>query len=103
MRGLLKHDKVNVFYAVLLGTVLLISPCLFAQQLSVVKKSKPYSRKLQTDSSFLMVELKALMPNLVYDLRYFTDSNFTHTRLYEQNQVTFLRLPVAKALKKVQA
>ncbi len=102
MRGLLKRYKVNLFYAVLLATALAFYPPLFAQQLVVVKKSKAYSRHVQTDTSFKMIEIKSMIPDIVYDLRYFYESNFTKTRLYTQNKVTFMRLPVVKALRSVQ-
>jgi zinc D-Ala-D-Ala dipeptidase len=49
-----------------------------------------------------MTELKTLVPNIVYDLRYATKDNFTHRKLYENGTQTFLRQPVAKALQKVQ-
>ena len=50
-----------------------------------------------------MVELKSLMPNIVYDLRYATTNNFMHRLMYPSNtNKTFLRLPVAHALAKVQ-
>lgn len=49
-----------------------------------------------------MVEIKNLIPNIVYDLRYATTNNFTHTILYRSGEQTFLRLAAAKALQKVE-
>ncbi|HEY0066958.1 MAG TPA: M15 family metallopeptidase [Flavisolibacter sp.] len=48
-----------------------------------------------------MTELHSLMPGIVYDLRYSTTNNFTGKKLYNQDDHTFLRRPVAEALKKV--
>lgn len=48
-----------------------------------------------------MTELHSLMPGIVYDLRYSTTNNFTGKKLYNQDKYTFLRRPVAEALKKV--
>jgi D-alanyl-D-alanine dipeptidase len=50
-----------------------------------------------------MVELKSLIPEIVYDLRYATSNNFMRRRLYTGNiRRTFLRKPAAEALLKVQ-
>jgi D-alanyl-D-alanine dipeptidase len=72
-------------------------------KLSVVDKYTLYKKQVQKDSTKKMIELKTLMPKLVYDLRYATTNNFTHRLMYPQNtNVTFLRLPAAMALQKVQ-
>lgn len=49
-----------------------------------------------------MVELKEMIPDIHYDLRYATPNNFTSTQLYKANGKTFLRLPAARALCNVQ-
>lgn len=69
-----------------------------AQNIKVVDKTKIYRREIKKDSSNLMVELKEIIPRIVYDLRYATKNNFTATQLYSHDKFTFLRLPVAKAL-----
>lgn len=71
-------------------------------QLKPVNKSKIYWQKVQADSLQKMVELKTLLPAIVYDLRYATTDNFTHRQLYNSGKETFLRLPAARALEKVQ-
>jgi zinc D-Ala-D-Ala dipeptidase len=71
-------------------------------QVKPVKKLKIYWQQVQADSMQQMTEIIALIPNIVYDLRYTTKNNFTHTKLYKSRKQTFLRLPVAKALQKVQ-
>ena len=72
-------------------------------KLSVTDKYTLYKKQVQRDSTKKMIELKTLVPNLVYDLRYATINNFTHRLMYPQKTtVTFLRLPVALALQKAQ-
>jgi D-alanyl-D-alanine dipeptidase len=70
--------------------------------LKPVKKSKIYYRQVQADSMQRMMELRSILPAIVYDLKYATENNFTHRKLYKTGAQTFLRLPVARALQKVQ-
>lgn len=50
-----------------------------------------------------MIELKTVMPTLIYDLRYSTENNFVKKALYPAfTSTTFLRLPAANALANVQ-
>lgn len=70
-------------------------------QVKPVKKLKIYQVE-QADSMQQMTEIKTLIPNILYDLRYATENNFTHTKLYESGKQTFLRLAVTKALQSVQ-
>ena len=49
-----------------------------------------------------MVELKTIMPDIDYDLRYATSNNFLHEQLYKNGEITFLRLVVARSLARVQ-
>jgi D-alanyl-D-alanine dipeptidase len=86
---------------VLLATAILLSHLCVAQNIKVVEKTKIYRQEIKKDSTNKMVELKSRMPSLLYDLRYFTTSNFTGEQLYTQNKTTFLRLPVANALERV--
>jgi D-alanyl-D-alanine dipeptidase len=71
-------------------------------QLKPVKKLKIYWQQVQADSMQQMTEIKTLIPDIIYDLRYATENNFTHAKLYESGKQTFLRLPVAETLLKVQ-
>jgi D-alanyl-D-alanine dipeptidase len=70
--------------------------------LVVISKFKNYKELVASDHSKKMVELKTIVPNLVYDLRYATVNNFMHQKLYKNGNETFLRSPVAEALSKVQ-
>ena len=71
-------------------------------QVKPVKKLKTYSKEVQADHMQQMIEIKTLIPDIIYDLRYATENNFTHAKLYENGTHTFLRLPVAEALQKVE-
>lgn len=70
----------------------------------VIEDLATYQAKVDADSSKRMLELKSLLPGLVYDLRYAGNNNFMHRRMYSPPpKVTFLRTPAARALAFVQA
>jgi D-alanyl-D-alanine dipeptidase len=73
-----------------------------AQDLVVIKKKKAYEKDWKSDFNHQMVELKSLDPTFIYDLAYASTNNFTRQRLYNQVKYTFLRMPTAQALLKVQ-
>ena len=100
---MLISPKIKIICAVCLITSFPIYSLIYAQKPAIVKKTKIYRQKLEADSSQKMVELKSLLPDLVYDLRYATNKNFTHQQLYTIGQATFLRIIPAQALVKVQA
>jgi zinc D-Ala-D-Ala dipeptidase len=50
-----------------------------------------------------LLSLKTAVPGIVLDLRYATNNNFLHTRLYGTTTTTYLRKAAALALAKVQA
>lgn len=67
--------------------------------LKVINTRKLYERTVVADSAQKMIELKTLIPNLQYELRYASLDNFMKTRMYPaRTKLTFLRLPAAKAL-----
>lgn len=69
----------------------------------VTDKWDTYKKQVKTDSSKRMVELKSVIPGLVYDLRYATRNNFMHRLMYPATTTsTFMRLPAAIALQKIQ-
>jgi len=62
-----------------------------------------YQQQVANDSTKKMVELRSLVPGIVYDLRYATVNNFMKRLMYPKNtHVTFMRLPAAIALQKIQ-
>lgn len=72
------------------------------QEPVIVKSAKEYRKITETDSLQTMIELKSLIPSLIYDLHYATKNNFTGKKLYAKGEKTFLRLEAVNALKKVQ-
>jgi zinc D-Ala-D-Ala dipeptidase len=93
--------KIKIICTVSLISLFQSSTLTFAQ-VKPVNKSKIYWRQVSSDSLQKMTELKKLIPGIVYDLRYATENNFTRHKLYKSGTITFLRLPVAEALQKVQ-
>jgi D-alanyl-D-alanine dipeptidase len=69
----------------------------------VTDKLSDYLKQVNRDSSKRMIEIKTFIPDIVYDLRYATTNNFMHKQMYpDKTNITFMRLPAAKALQKVQ-
>jgi zinc D-Ala-D-Ala dipeptidase len=69
----------------------------------VTDKLNVYNAQVKKDSAKRMVELKIIIPGIVYDLRYATTNNFMRRLMYpEKTTITFMRLPAAVALQKVQ-
>ncbi len=63
-----------------------------------------YREQVLADSTKRMVELKDLVPGIIYDLRYATANNFMNRVMYSgNNHTTFLRLPAVRGLEKIQA
>lgn len=64
---------------------------------------RDYKQQVLHDSTKKMVELKSIIPAIVYDLRYASTNNFMNRLMYPAKTTsTFLRLPAARALQKVQ-
>lgn len=71
--------------------------------LYVIENKDSYKRSVAQDSSKQMIELRSLIPDIAYDLRYATTNNFMRRKMYTGNiRHTFLRKPAAEALAKVQ-
>ncbi|HEV8283238.1 MAG TPA: M15 family metallopeptidase [Chitinophagaceae bacterium] len=102
------RDKIiNRFNIQVIGLSIFLTvafPGLHAQknQPQVIKTYNAYIQTVKKDSSKKMVELKTIMPNIRYDLRYATINNFMHQQFYKNTDLAFLRLPVVYALAKVQ-
>src|SRR5689334_1153910 len=88
--------------ACLISAGLFIGSSLMAQDLDVSRKNKTYWQQVQADSLYRMIELKTLIPGIVYDLRYATTNNFTKEKLYKNGDMSFLRVQPAHALQKIQ-
>lgn len=69
----------------------------------VWKDAKKYREVARADSNHRMVNLAKAIPGLQFDLRYASENNFTGKKLYPGKPATsYLRLPAARALAKVQ-
>jgi zinc D-Ala-D-Ala dipeptidase len=70
----------------------------------LVNRISQYSAQVAAQADKEMVELKQVIPDLVYELRYAGKNNFTRQVLYPvSTRHTFLRKPAAEALARVQA
>jgi D-alanyl-D-alanine dipeptidase len=68
----------------------------------LIKTASQFKALCHKDSTLKLVELRSIMPSVVYDLRYATHNNFTGQPLYPRStRVCFLRLPAAKSLQLV--
>jgi len=94
--------KILIFCFGVLATITPSLRSIYAQDLFIVKKPKNYLEEVKNDSNLLMIEVKSLIPSIVYDLRYSTSNNFTKEQLYKEGNRTYLRRPVALALADVQ-
>jgi zinc D-Ala-D-Ala dipeptidase len=80
-----------------------VQPPLSKYGIPVIKDIAMYEATVKEDSNKQMVEIKSLIPNIVYDLKYATDRNFMRRNMYPaKTSYTFLRLPAVKALALVQ-
>jgi D-alanyl-D-alanine dipeptidase len=69
----------------------------------VTSKWEEYRKQVKEDSTKKMVEIKTVIPGIVYDLRYATLNNFMRRLMYPAGtNSTFLRMPAVNALQKVQ-
>lgn len=70
--------------------------------LKIIENPQYYSQEVANNKSLELTELKTLIPDLLYDLRYATKNNFTGKRLYPSGTSSaFLRSEAANALKLV--
>lgn len=68
-----------------------------------VRTAVEYKRTVAANKANRMVELKTMIPGIVYDLRYASSHNFMHRLMYPRNtNTTFLRTNAASALQQVQ-
>lgn len=94
---------IPVYILVIFST--LITNALHAQDttISITKTHQEYKKQVYDDPGKELVELKSIMPSIVYDLRYTTTNNFTGQKLYSPTSRTYLRKQTAAALSGVQA
>ncbi len=85
------------------------SNILFAQDttwnkygLWVIKNIPTLITTIKHDNNKQMMDIKKVIPHIVIDLRYATTNNFMHKKLYPTVATTYIRLPAAIALQRVQ-
>lgn len=80
-----------------------VQPPLSKYGIPVINDLAMFEATVKADSNKQMVEIKSVIPNIVYDLKYASDRNFMRRNMYPaRTNYTFLRLPVVKALAQVQ-
>lgn len=86
---------------------ILTSSHIYAQKanpfgLAIINSVSDYEKSVAENPEKQLVELKKYIPGIKLDIRYATKNNFANIAVYKQARA-FARLPVAKALKSVQA
>jgi D-alanyl-D-alanine dipeptidase len=67
--------------------------------LKVINTTAEYLKSVEKDSIFMLVSIPDFIPDLVLDIRYATENNFTRTKVYD-SPGAYARLPVVLALAK---
>ena len=68
--------------------------------LVIIKSTKILQKEIKEDAEKKMIDIKRFIPQIKLDLKYATDQNFMHQKLYPKVTTTFLRLPAAENLKR---
>ncbi|MCC7401850.1 MAG: M15 family metallopeptidase [Chitinophagaceae bacterium] len=100
-----RYNLQRIFFFIFLSVPALISlpQKQSPYELQVTRKPGEYRKQIKLDPDKKMVELRSLIPNLDYDLRYATANNFMHRFMYpSKTAYTFLRKPAAQDLQLVQ-
>jgi zinc D-Ala-D-Ala dipeptidase len=106
----MSYNIIQRLYIFFMGSALFFIPAKqsMAQKtpdssLSVIRSLSAYLQTVKVDSNQRMVNVQDLIPGIDLDLRYASLNNFMHRVMYpERPKVTYLRLPAARALSKVQ-
>ena len=69
--------------------------------LFVIKDINILQKEISLDTNKKMMDLRKFIPGIIVDLKYATNDNFMHKRLYPRLSTTYLRKPAAGALKEV--
>lgn len=98
----------RIFYSKILFTHLLILIAIYsiAQSnnkygLTIISSQESFKQSIQKDSNNALVQINEYIPTITLDLKYATSQNIFYTQLYQQAKA-FVRLPVIKALIKVE-
>jgi len=91
-----------IFLTLSVTSVTLYGQTAGQHDLKVVNSTETYLAAVVADSSNRLVEIKDYVPGIKLDIRYATKNNFTGQVVYSEARA-FARLPVALALRSVQA
>ncbi len=68
--------------------------------LTIINSTKILQKEIDSNQANKMVDLRKAIPGIKLDLKYATDQNFMHQKLYPPVHTTFLRNPAVDNLKK---
>lgn len=68
----------------------------------VIRSIKIYKQLVKNNPSARMTDVKKIVPGILLDLRYATENNFMHRKLYPALSTTYMRLAALRALDSVQ-
>lgn len=69
--------------------------------LKIISTLEQHRQLIKLDSNYILVDLEEFVPNILLDIRYATNNNFTGKVVYDKAKA-YVRLPVAKRLKIIQ-
>ena len=97
------------FFNTLLLLLMLISMKVTAQDSSIVPvfpvvitDIKVYKEVVHNNPSARMADVKKMVPQIILDLRYATENNFMHRKLYPFLTTTYMRTTAVKALDSIE-
>ena len=68
----------------------------------VITSKIQYNSSVKANPANKLLNIKKLIPNIILDLKYSTNNNFTKLKLYNNTKTTYLRYDAAMALLEVQ-
>lgn len=96
------RPKPNNIYHIILTLILFNQHLLAQESINIVSNHKHLKKEIVLNSKLGLIELKSIVPNIRYDLKYATKENFTRVALYPKNtNITFLRKGPALALSNI--
>lgn len=100
---LLHTVKITLFCIVIFISIHQYTDAQTTTRAKIIDHYQTYNTTVKSEPAKRMVEIKEYIPDIIYDLRYATENNFTHRKMYTCNKlITFLRATVVEALAKVQ-
>jgi D-alanyl-D-alanine dipeptidase len=70
--------------------------------LEVIKDKRTFIQSVKSDNNKEIKNVKKFIPTILLDLKYGTNKNFMHQKLYSQTFKTYLRKPAVIALQQIQ-